>query len=226
LQRGTYPPINLTESNTPLVISPLTYLLQGLALGLTAAASPGAFQAFLIGSTLRDGWRGGLPVALAPLLSDPPAVLAILLLLDQLPPAFLRVVSLAGGIFALYLAWGLWRGLRRDSNPGDLQDITHPGGSQLWRAALLNLLSPGVYTFWSLVNGPLLLSSLRQSWLHGGGFLLGFYGAFIGGMLLMVLVFHQAHRLGPRLIRTLTLASLFILLVFALFLLRRSLLGV
>ena len=204
---------------------PLTYLLQGLALGFTAAASPGAFQAFLVGSTLNRGWRGGVPVALAPLLSDPPVVLLILLLLDQLPPAFLRVVSVSGGAFALYLAWGLWRGWRKGENPGRSAGFPNQAGSLLWRAALMNLLSPGVYTFWTLVNGPLLLGALRQSGWHGLSFVLGFYSTFVGGMLLLVFAFHQARRLGPPLIRTLTLLSLLILLGFALYLLWRGLLG-
>jgi threonine/homoserine/homoserine lactone efflux protein len=192
---------------------------------MTAAASPGTFQAFLIGCTLSRGWRGGLPVAFSPLLSDPPVVLAILLLLDQLPPTFLRIVSISGGVFALYLAWGLWRGWRIGENPGSPQSFPNPGGALLWRGALLNLLSPGVYTFWTLVNGPLLLAALRQSWAHGGGFVLGFYGAFFGGMLALVLVFHQARRLGPQVVRTLTMLSLLILLGFAIFLLGRGLVG-
>lgn len=203
----------------------LTYLLQGLALGLSAAASPGPFQAFLIGNTLSTGWKSGLIVALAPLLSDPPAVLVILLLLDQLPAGFLRFVSLGGGVFALYLAWGLWGSWRGQGNPAVGTPASTTRSSLLWRAALLNLFSPGVYTFWTLVNGPLLLSGWRQSWGHAGGFLLGFYSAFIGGMLVMVLVFHQARRLGTRFARALTLLSILIMLIFALYLLWRGLFG-
>ena len=85
-------------------------ILQGAALGLTAAASPGPLQSYLITQTLSGGWRKGAPVAFAPLISDPPVILLILVFLNQIPAMFISVISLAGGIFVLYLAWGLWRG--------------------------------------------------------------------------------------------------------------------
>lgn len=199
-----------------------TFIIQGLSLGLTAAASPGAFQAFLVAQTLSGGPQRGSVVAVSPLLSDPPVVLVILLLLDQLPKQFLRLVSLLGGVFALYLFWGLLRKLRQNSYSGLQTETPRGDGSILWRAALLNALSPGVYTFWILVNGPLLLDALRQSWSFGAAFLIGFYTAFIGGMLVLVFIFAQARRLGERLVRSLTLASALILLIFAIYLLWRG----
>lgn len=200
-------------------------LIQGIALGLTAAASPGAFQAFLIAQTLNGGARRGITVAIAPLLSDPPVVLVILLLLDQLPEQFLRVISLSGGAFALYLTWGLLRRLRQGGNSTAENGSPNTNGSILWRAALLNALSPGVYTFWTLVNGPLLLDALHQSLSLGGAFLAGFYVTFIGGMLVLVLIFSQARRLGERIIRLLTFSSALILFAFAIYLLLNGLFG-
>lgn len=192
-------------------ILPIVFLFQGLALGLTAAASPGPFQAFLISKTLSGGWRQGAPIAFAPLISDGPIILAILLVLNQLPGTFLRFVSLAGGLFVLYLAWSLWKQWRVEADQGiSLKENTAGGG--LWRGVLMNALSPGPYTFWMLVNGPLLLSALRQSWWHGGAFLLGFYGTLIGGMLGIAALFHQARRLGPKVIRALSLGSILILI--------------
>ena len=84
-----------------------SYLLQGAALGITAAATPGPFQAFLINQTLVGGWRRSLPLAFAPLISDPPIILAVILLLNQIPDNFEQLISLAGGAFVLFLAWGL-----------------------------------------------------------------------------------------------------------------------
>ena len=92
-----------------MVYPALAYLIQGTALGLSAAAAPGPFQTYLITQTLLGGWRRGAPIAFAPLISDPPAVIKILILLNQVPPGFITVVTLTGGLFALYLAYGLWR---------------------------------------------------------------------------------------------------------------------
>ena len=48
---------------------PAAFLLQGAALGFTAATVPGPFQAFLISESLAGGWRRGAPIAFAPLIS-------------------------------------------------------------------------------------------------------------------------------------------------------------
>jgi threonine/homoserine/homoserine lactone efflux protein len=211
---------------------PFAFFLQGLALGLTAAASPGPFQTYLIDQTLLGGWRRGAIIAVAPLISDIPIVLTILLLLDRLPLYFLRMISLAGGIFLLYISWGLWRQWRAAGTVQEHSDQTaddqhNPvsSGGYLWRGVLMNALSPGPYTFWSLVNGPIVLLALRQSWLHGLAFLLGFYGVMIGGYLGIAAIFNQARRLGPRVVRLLTLISLLVLVVFGLILLRRGIWG-
>ncbi len=208
--------------------TPLAYLLQGIALGITAAGSPGPFQAYLINQGLSGRPRHGLLAACAPLISDAVIVTTILLLLTRLPPSFLRFVGLAGGVFSLYLAWGLWKAWRRASPHATQSSDSDPRlgiGAALWQAVLLNSLSPGPYTFWTLVNGPLLLEALRHSVGHGLAFLAGFYTVFIAGNMLVVLLFHQARRLGPQSTRWLTLLSTLILAIFGIVLLWRAFTG-
>jgi threonine/homoserine/homoserine lactone efflux protein len=50
----------------------LTYLLQGAALGIAAAITPGTFQTYLISESLTGGFRRSAPIAFAPLISDLP----------------------------------------------------------------------------------------------------------------------------------------------------------
>lgn len=64
----------------------LAYLLQGLSLGLSAMASPGPFQAFIISRTIHNGWQRALPAVLAPLISDGPIIALMVLVLTQMPP--------------------------------------------------------------------------------------------------------------------------------------------
>jgi len=197
--------------------------LQGAALGIAAAAAPGPFQAFLVSESLAGGWRRGVPVALAPLVSDLPIILLALLLLEHLPPLLLRAVSLAGGVFVLYLSWGLWIQWRAGEAQANEHRVSVGGG--LRRAAAINILGPGPYLFWTLVLGPILLSALHESLLYGGAFAFGFYSIFVGGMLGLVALFHQTRRLGPRVVRVLLLVSIVILVVFGGGLLREGLLG-
>ncbi|MCA9938709.1 MAG: LysE family transporter [Anaerolineales bacterium] len=204
------------------MMTPLEFFLRGAGLGLTAAGAPGPLQAFLVSESLAGGWRRGLPVILAPLISDAPIILVMTFLLDQLPAAITRGLSVVGGLFVLYLAWGVWRQLRE---PTAATPAPEARVSSLRRAVAMNLLSPGPYLFWGLVNGPLLLVAWRQSAAHATLFLLGFYGIFLAGMAVMVGVFHQARRLGWRVRRGLMFVSMVVLVVFAGILLRDGLFG-
>jgi threonine/homoserine/homoserine lactone efflux protein len=203
-------------------------LIQGLALGLAASASPGPFQAYLINQALVNGFRGAAPVAFAPLIADIPIVVASLLLLDQLSPEFLRFINIAGGLFVLYLAYSLWRGWRAGRDVAGLERTEAPPSTlrrSLGRGVIMNLFSPGPYTFWFLVSGPILVSALRESTGEGLAFLLGFYAALIGGFLIIAALFHQARRLGPEVVRWLSLGSILILFVFGIILIKRGFWG-
>lgn len=191
----------------------LAFILRGLALGLPAAVQPGPFQAYLLSQTMRNGWRRTLPAALAPLLSDGPIIILVVLILTQLPQWFLRGVQLAGGGFILYLAWRAFRAFRE----ADFGEPALAEGAQqqsVLEAALMNLLNPNPYIFWGLAAGPILLQAWRISPALGLGFLLGFYGTLIGGNALQIVLFGTARRLGPQVSRALTGVSAVALLIF------------
>ena len=191
----------------------LTYLLQGISLGLSAAASPGPFQAFLIGRTLKNGWRSTLPAAFAPLISDGPIILLMTLLLTRLPAFALRTIQIVGGAYVLYLAWRsllTWKNFTPAGAPSET-------GQTLWQAVVANLLSPGPYIFWSLLAGPVLVNGWRESPSNGISFLLGFYGTMICSLLLLVILFSAARKLGGRINRALIGISSLALLGFGLY---------
>lgn len=191
------------------------YLLLGFTLGLSAAAIPGPWQAFLVNEALRGGWRRALPGTLAPLVTDGPIVILVVFALSRLPEALLRGLQLAGGLFLLYLAYAALRAFlaRRQGLP----EVQTAAGRTLAKAALTNLLSPGPYLFWGLVAGPILLRAWRGAALNGVGFLVAFYLALIGGMALLVLATSGARRLGPRVTHALTGVSALALLAFGLY---------
>ena len=63
----------------------LGYLILGITYAFTAAVQPGPFQTYLISQTLSNGWRSTLPAAIAPLLSDGPIIILVLLVLSRMP---------------------------------------------------------------------------------------------------------------------------------------------
>jgi threonine/homoserine/homoserine lactone efflux protein len=109
-------------------------------------------------------------------------------------------------------------------NPtNDFNDKSVSSKVNLFHGAVLNILSPGLYLYWTLVNGPLLISALQESLIHGLAFLIGFYCFFIGGMLIIAALFAQTRRLGEKFIKSMLLISTIILFAFGILLIWRSL---
>lgn len=198
-------------------------LIQGIGLGFAGAVQPGPFQAFSIGQTLKNGWRRSIWISLAPLISDGPIILLVLLVLSRVPPSLQQALHLASGLFLLWLAWGAFKSWREAREQRDVRQ--DHGGTTMVKAVLMNFISPGPYIYWSLVAGPLFLEAWRSAPSRGIGFLLGFYGTLVGTFALIILIFGKARDLGPKVTRVLLGASAAALAGFALFQLWRGVTG-
>lgn len=191
-----------------------TYLLQGLGYGLAAAAQPGPFQTYLISQALTKGWQRTLPAVLAPLISDGPIIVLAVLILNRFPKGWQNTLSIAGGLFVLYLSWGAFKTWQTF----DEDDVsTQDGAGGVFKAALMNALGPGPYLFWGLVTGPILIAGWRESPANAGAFLLGFYGAMILTLIALIIAFGATRRLGKRLNRLLIVISALALCGFGLY---------
>jgi threonine/homoserine/homoserine lactone efflux protein len=193
----------------------IAYIIQGIGYGFAAAVQPGAFQTYIFSQTLERGWRRTLPSALAPLVSDGLVIALVLLVLSQVPPWFQSGLCFAGGLFVLYLAYGSFVAWRGRTTVADIED--GPRRQSLLKAAIMNLLSPGPYVYWSLVAGPILLAGWRLAPANGLGFLLGFYGTMIATLGGLILLFGTARRLGPKVNHALLGISALALTVFGLY---------
>ena len=175
------------------------YAAQGIGYGFAAAAQPGAFQTFVISQTLTNGWRSTLPAALAPLISDGPIVVLMVVILSRLPEWGRTLLTVGGGLFILYLARGAYVAWRR-LDEGTIA-VAGTGSDSLVKAAMMNLLSPGPYLFWGLVAGPVLVRAWSQNPASGVAFLVGFYMAMIVTLAGLILLFGAARQIGPRVTR-------------------------
>ena len=193
----------------------LGYIAYGLGYGFAAAVQPGPFQTYVLSQALNRGWRRALPMALAPLLSDAPIITLMLLVLSQVPDWLQRFLYIASGLFILYLAWGAFKAWR--TFDADAVMETNPSQQGLFKATLMNMLSPGPYIFWSLVTGPILLSGWRQAPALGISFLIAFYATMVASLVVIILVFGLARRLGPRITHTMLGISALALLGFGLY---------
>ena len=196
------------------------YILQGVGFGLAAASQPGPFQTYLISQSLIGGWRRTLPAALAPLISDGPIVALCLLLLSQLPAGVEKALYAASGLFILYLAYGSYTSWRSNKTTVNA-DSTNK--QSIWKAALMNALSPGPYIFWTLVTGPILVAGWRASPVYGFAFLGGFYLTLVAVLAGIILVFGLAAKFGPRVNHAMLGISTMALVLFGFFQIFRAL---
>lgn len=194
-------------------------LLPAIGLGLSATSIPGPLQAYLLNITLRYGWRRGLLVIASPLIADGPIILVTVFLLGQLPDWAIQGIRVVGGLLLLWIAWGAWKQLRAGVTFQAAGDGTTPAQNisvqrVLATACAMNLFSPGPYLFWTTVTGPLLLQALEISLWAGLAMLLSFYGTFLGGMALLVLLFNQLGQIDARLTRIILLVTIGLLVWF------------
>jgi len=171
------------------------YILQGIGFGMAAASQPGPFQTYLISQSLINGWRRTLPAALAPLVSDGPIIALCVLVLSQVPAGMEKTLYAVSGLFILYLAFGSYKSWRRNSA---LVTAENTARQSVWKAALMNSLSPGPYIYWTLVTGPILVAGWRESAAKGLGFLAGFYVTIVAVLAAIIVGFGLASRFGPR----------------------------
>ena len=193
----------------------LAYLIQGIGYGFAAAVLPGPFQTYLISQTLSKGWRLTLPGALAPLISDGPIIVAVLVVLSQVPLWFQRFLYIAGGLFILYLARSAFLAWRDYDEVGVVKASS--GRQSVVRSAIMLALSPGPYIFWSVVTGPILLTGWREAPANGLGFLVSFYATIVLSLSGIIVIFGTARQLGPKVNRALLGVSAIALVCFGLY---------
>ena len=191
------------------------YISKGAALGLSAAASPGPFQAYLINQSVRLGWRKVLPASLAPLISDGPIIFLVTFALTFLNAAFLRWLQIAGSLFVIYLGWRAYRSFREFQR--SVEQSPSDGGHSLPQAVLMNFLNPNPWIFWSVFAGPVLLTGWHEHPSNGIGFLVGFYAAMISVLVLLIILSGSSDRLGPRFQRAVLGISAVVLVILGLY---------
>ena len=134
-----------------------SHLMVGALLGLSAGFAPGPLLTLVVSQTLRHNTREGIRVALAPLITDLPIILASCLFLSRLArfSPVLGWISCIGGIYVLYLAYG-------NLGAAAVQiEITRVEPGSLRKGALVNLLNPHPYLFWITVKRLLKVRPLK-----------------------------------------------------------------
>jgi len=190
------------------------YLAQGFSLGLPAGALPGPFMAYLFSKSIQNGWRRTLPAALAPLFSDAPIIIVMVLILTRMPPLVLVIIQMIGGCFILYLAYQAFQTFLKGADEIEIRDEQNAEPQSLVEATTMNLLNPNPYIFWGTAGALVLVDGWQRSPVLGASFLLAFYVTMISVSATLIVIFGVARRFGPRVIRWLSGASAVALFAF------------
>jgi threonine/homoserine/homoserine lactone efflux protein len=198
----------------------ITLLSAAAVYGLSAGFSPGPLLALVISQSLRCGFREGAKAAMAPLVTDLPIILVSVLVLRSLSESrtALGFISMAGGLFVTYLAWGCFRTTRLD-----VADSKHAPQS-LGQGAAVNALNPHPYLFWLTVGGPSLIRAWAVSPLWAIAFVAVFTGCIVGSKVLIAAVVSRSrHILGGKVYGYVMRALGLMLLLFAVLLFKDGL---
>jgi threonine/homoserine/homoserine lactone efflux protein len=134
-------------------------VLAGLGLGIALAGAPGPVQAVLLAEAVRGGVARGLRAQAGAALTFGALLVALALGLSLTPPGgvALRVLTLAGGAFLLWLALDGWRSAGRVSEDDRGRRSLPP----IARGSLSVLLNAGAWLFMAAVASPLLAGAAR-----------------------------------------------------------------
>jgi threonine/homoserine/homoserine lactone efflux protein len=155
-------------------------------------------------------------VALAPLVTDAPIIVLAVALASRAADMHwvLGILSFAGGMFVLYLAFDTARPRRAAAEVAGVQPRS-------WlKGVLTNVLSPHPWLFWLTVGAATLANAMAASWLAAAMFLILFYGLLVGSKLLLALAAGRSREfLKGRTYRVIMLVLGVLLAVFAVLLL-------
>ena len=191
----------------------MNYIIFALTYALAASLQPGPFQAYLISQTLKNGWRKTFHIAFAPILSDIPILILIFFILTNLPPSFINILRIIGGLFLFYLTYKTHLSWKYYFYTEEYKNCI---GTFL-NAVIVNLLNPNPYIGWTLVMGPTVLELWGNSQGLAFTFIISFYITLVISTMSIILLFSFARSIGPKISRTLLGISSIGLFLFGLY---------
>jgi len=159
-------------------------LIAGITLGLYAGLSPGPLLVLVISQTLKHGYKEGIKVAFAPLLTDLPIILISVLFLSFISgySSILGIISICGGLYLGYLAYESFKtkGLEGEFDAGEPKSLL--------KGVTVNFLNPSPYLFWITVGGPIIITAYMRNVYSPWLFIVGFYAFLVGSKIVLAVV--------------------------------------
>jgi threonine/homoserine/homoserine lactone efflux protein len=162
----------------------IEFISAGTLLGLAAGFAPGPLLVLVISETLKHSIKAGIKVCLAPLVTDVPIILLSLLILKRLEHVkpVLACISIAGGLFILYLSY---ESLKTQGVELNLSSVR---SSSFRKGVITNALNPHPYVFYMTVGAPIIFKGIQQNFLAVFSFIGTFLLFLVGCKVILAMV--------------------------------------
>ncbi|WP_410509572.1 LysE family translocator [Methanosarcina hadiensis] len=166
----------------------IEYLAMGAFLGLAAGTSPGPLLAVTISETLQHGKWEGIKVAVSPLITDLPIVLAVLFVLSHLTSSdfFIGIIAFFGASYLIYSGLESFK-IKRNS-----LELNVEKKDALKKGVIVNFSNPHPYVFWLSIGGPIIFKSLSSHIWATILFIAGFYLLLVGSKIIVALIVEKS----------------------------------
>lgn len=166
----------------------IEYLAMGSFLGLAAGTSPGPLLAVTISETLQHGKWEGIKVAVSPLITDLPIILAVLFVLSHLTSSdlFVGIIAFFGASYLIY------SGIESLKIKKDSIELNSGKKDALKKGVIVNFGNPHPYVFWLSIGGPIIFKSLSIHIWATILFITGFYLLLVGSKVIVALIVEKS----------------------------------
>ncbi|MBN1597591.1 MAG: LysE family transporter [Bacteroidales bacterium] len=169
----------------------IKYSLSAFLLGLMAGISPGPILMLIISETLKHDKKEGIRIAMVPLITDLPIVIASVILISRLSSFnnVLGVISILGALFIIYLAYEniVYSGNRKAGKNSNLKPAV--------KGIIANFLSPYPYLFWMLIGAPSIIRAYELNPLASILYVIIFYLLLVGSKIIIAIAVHHSKNL-------------------------------
>lgn len=166
----------------------IEFLAMGAFLGLAAGVSPGPLLAVTISETLQHGKWEGIKVAVSPLITDLPIILAVLFVLSHLT-GYNSVIGIIAFFGAAYLLYSGMESLK--IKKGDFE-LNVEKKDALKKGVIVNFGNPHPYIFWLSIGGPIIYKSFSIHVWATILFITGFYILLVGSKVTVTLIVEKS----------------------------------
>jgi threonine/homoserine/homoserine lactone efflux protein len=168
--------------------SSVSILIMGAFFGLTAGISPGPLLTLVISETLKNNKAEGIKVAVAPLITDLPIIIATYFIFSRLSQfnIVLGLISILGGIFFAYLGYETIKTKDLDLENRSLKS------ESLKKGITANFLNPNPYIFWLTAGIPTAFKAYEISVITSILYFLLFYCMLIGSKIAVAILVEKS----------------------------------